>query len=135
MRPALLMIPLIALTACGTPQERCIRQSTSELRRVDALLGEVQANLARGYAWQSYETTSSRWEVCGTRRIKKGDKVIEKPRMCLEDYTVTRRRAVPIDPEVETRKRDNLLAKKRELTALAQRQIAQCRALYPEEGT
>ncbi|WP_417808708.1 hypothetical protein [Thioclava sp.] len=134
MRPALLLISLIVLTACGTPQERCIRQSTSELRRVDTLLSEVQANLARGYAWQSYETISSRWEVCGTRTIKKGDKIVETPRMCLEDYTVTRRRAVPIDPVIETRKRDNLLAKKRELTALAQRQIAQCRALYPEEA-
>jgi len=134
MRPAIALLALIALTACGTPQERCIRQSTAELRRIDTLLGEVQANLARGYAWQSYETTLTRWEVCGTRTVTKGDKTYETPRMCLEYHTITSRRAVPIDPVVETRKRDNLLAKKRELTALAQRQIAQCRALYPEEG-
>ncbi|KEP70235.1 hypothetical protein DL1_19140 [Thioclava dalianensis] len=133
MRLTLMILTLIALTACGTPQERCIRQSTSELRRIDTLLGEVRANLARGYAWEEYTVTVPSWDVCGTRTYTKNGKQFEQPQMCIGDETVTRRRPVPIDPVVETRKRDNLLAKKAELSKLARSQIAQCRALYPEE--
>lgn len=135
MRAALFVIPLVFLAACGTPQERCIRQSMTELRRVTDLVTELRGNLARGYAWQSYETTSSRWEVCGYDTITKGDKVIQRPRMCLEDYTVTRRRPVPIDPVVEKRKLDALLKRQAELSKAAEAQIAACKAAYPEEDS
>lgn len=133
MRHALMLIPLVLLAACGTPQERCIRQSTTELRRVTDLVSEVQGNIARGYAWQSYETTSSRWEICGYDTITKGDKVIQKPRMCLEDYTVTRQRPIPIDPAAEKRKLGALLKRQAELSKAAEAQIAACKAAYPEE--
>ncbi|MBC7144317.1 MAG: hypothetical protein H5U24_02815 [Thioclava marina] len=134
MRAALFLIPLVLLAACGTPQERCIRQSTAELRRVTQLVAEVRGNLARGYAWQEYETETSRWEICGYDTITKGDKVIRRPRMCLEDYTVTRERPVPIDPVVEKRKLENLLKRQAELSKAAEAQIAACKAAYPEDA-
>lgn len=133
MRALLLLLPLIVLAACGTPQERCIRQATVELRRVNALVAEVQGNLARGYAWEEYETTSVRWEVCGYDTIEKDGKQITRPRMCLEDYPVTHRRPAPIDPAAEERKLDGLLKRQAELTRAAQAQIAACKAAYPEE--
>lgn len=134
MRLAPILLSLFALSACTTPQDRCIRQSTEELRRVTSLLADVEANLARGYAWQEYEVTSPQWEICGWDEVKKGDKIINRPRHCFKDHTETRRRTVPIDPLVETRKRDNLAAKRKQLAAQAQARIAQCRAMYPQES-
>src|SRR5690606_21382542 len=46
-------LPLVALVlmiaACGTPQERCIDDATRELRRIDGLIADTEAALARGY--------------------------------------------------------------------------------------
>ena len=56
---ALLALPLV-LAACGTPQERCISQNTSEFRTVSRLLAEVEGNLARGYAWEERQVVRDR---------------------------------------------------------------------------
>lgn len=134
MRPVLLLAPFLILAACGTPQEQCIQRATSELRRVENLLAEVQGNIARGYAWEEYTDTITRWEVCGyEERARKDGTVVRKPQMCLEDHDVTRRRQVAIDPAAERRKRDGLIAKRAELTRVARAQIEQCRQLYPED--
>ncbi len=132
MRKISLLI-LLALAACGTPQEQCINRSTRELRNLQSLLQEVEGNLARGYAWEEYEVPMTRWEVCGSTTITRPDgTVIEKPQMCLEDYSVTRRRQVAIDPGAETRKRDGLRKKIKQLTPQVTAGIAACKAAYPE---
>ncbi|SOC10126.1 hypothetical protein [Rhodobacter maris] len=129
----LALFALIALAACGTPQERCIHRETRELRNLQSLLGEVEGNLARGYAYEEYEVPMTRWEVCGQDRITRADgTVIEKSRMCLEDYSVTRTRQVAIDPATEARKRDGLRAKIKALTPAAENAVAACKATYPE---
>ena len=128
------VLVLVALAACGTPQEQCINRETREIRSLQRLLGEVEGNLARGYAWEEYEVPTTRWEVCGyDTYTKPNGQVIQKPRMCLEDDTITRRRQVVIDPASETRKRDNLRAKIRALAPQMNAEIAACRAAYPEE--
>lgn len=128
------VLVLVALAACGTPQEQCINRETREIRSLQRLLGEVEGNLARGYAWEEYEVPMTRWEVCGYDRITRRDgSVIEKPRMCLEDYTVTRQRQVAIDPAAESRKAEGLRKKIKQLTPQAQAAIAACKAQYPEE--
>lgn len=125
----------LLLTACGTPQEQCINRSTRELRSVQKLLGEVEGNLARGYAWEEYEETVTRWTTCGGGSVvDKDGKVVELPsHPCLDDYTVTKRRQVAIDPAAETRKRDGLRVKVAELSRAAEAQINACRIAYPEE--
>ncbi len=55
---------VLALTACGTPQEQCIRANTKELRQVDALIAETRANLSRGYAYDEQTVTDWDWEPC-----------------------------------------------------------------------
>lgn len=134
LSPALLLAPLLlGLAACGTPQEQCINRSTRELRSLQSLLAEVEGNLARGYAYEEYEVPMTRWEVCGTETITRPDgTVIEKPQMCLEDYTITRSRQVAIDPAAEARKRDGLRAKIRALTPQAEAAIRACKVAYPE---
>ncbi len=129
----LVLSGLLALAACGTPQEQCINRETREIRSLERLLAEVEGNLARGYAYEEYEVPMTRWAVCGIDRITRPDgTVIEKSRMCLEDYSVTRTRQVPIDPAAETRKRDALLKKIKVLTPAAEAAIRACKAAYPE---
>ena len=124
----------LLLTACGTPQEQCINRSTRELRSVQNLLGEVEGNLSRGYAWEEYEETVTHWTTCGGgTTVDKDGKVVALPsHPCLDDYTVTRRRQVAIDPAAETRKRDGLRAKLSELSRAAEAQINACKIAYPE---
>lgn len=124
---------MMFLAACGTPQERCIRRETSELRTVQSLLSEVEANLVRGYAIETYETAIPRWEVCGYDEITRtnGD-VVRKARMCWQDHIVTHERKVAIDPAAEKRKRDGLVAKRKVLLAAAETAIEVCKTAYPE---
>lgn len=123
---------ILLLTACGTPQENCIRKNTRELRVVRELLSETEANIARGYAFQEREVVRTRWGDC--RRIVQNNKgearVITSS--CLRDVTTTERYRVPIDPLTETRKRDNLRKKSADLNRAAAAAVTYCRTTYPE---
>ncbi|WP_339108989.1 hypothetical protein [Thioclava sp. GXIMD4216] len=133
--PALLGLSALGLlAACGTPQERCINRSTKEIRVLNGLLEEVNGNLARGYAWESYEVERQHFGICGyeTHETKDGKK-IRRPVHCWKEVTETLQRRVPIDPASETRKRDGLVAKIQSLEPQARANIAACKATYPEE--
>ncbi|OCX66657.1 hypothetical protein BFP70_00375 [Thioclava sp. SK-1] len=132
----LFILPMLAIVAaCGTPQERCINRSTRELRTIERLLDEVQANLARGYAWEEYEVTRRRWSTCAVEEITHPDGTVERrKKRCLERYTETERRRVPIDPAAEIRKRDGLIAKSQQLSQQAAANIAACKMTYPESA-
>jgi hypothetical protein len=124
---------LTLLAACGTPQEQCINRSMREIRTLQSLLDETEANLERGYAWKEYEFTRWRREICGTTVITQPDgTVIETPQFCSRPHSETERRMVPIDPAAEARKRDGLIAKIKALMPQAEANIAACKATYPE---
>ena len=129
---AIVTLPLI-LAACGTPQERCISQNTSEYRTVSRLLAEVEGNLARGYAWEERQVVRDRLTQCRTYvRDSKGRAVVAyEP--CWRDYVDTERYRVPIDPAAEQRKRDNLAARAAVLGNRAASVVQACRAAFPEE--
>ncbi|MBD9525377.1 hypothetical protein [Paracoccus sp. PAR01] len=127
------LLPVLILTACGTPQERCIGRNTSEYRSVSRLLAEVEGNLARGYAWEERQVTRTEWDNCPfVVYDRDGDRHVGY-RTCLRDVTDTERYRVAIDPAAETRKRDNLAARKAELSTSAKRAVDACKAAYPEE--
>lgn len=128
-----LILPLL-LAACGTPQERCINTATRDLRTLNGLIEESQANLARGFAYEEYTVTRSRWVHCQGAPVvdSKGNVVAGRTYMCLDDYTDTVRRPVAIDLAAERRKLEGMLEKKRELTRVAAAQIEGCKAQFPE---
>lgn len=132
---ALLLIGL-TLAACGTPQDRCIQRATKDLRIVNGLIEETEANLARGYAYETFEITRTRWETCYSPARVRGPggkpATAMVPRQCLEDYTDTVRRPVAIDLNVERRKLDSLRQKQRELNRQASAEIDACRRQYPQ---
>lgn len=130
---AFVFLPLLALTACGTPQEQCIHRATGEYRNITSLLAEVEGNLARGYAWEERQVRGTEWADCRQYyRTKDGERAV-RYRPCLRDTVETERYRVPIDPAAEQRKRDNLIARKAELAPVTNRAIAACRAAYPED--
>jgi hypothetical protein len=118
------------LVACGTPQEQCIRAATRDLRTVNALVKESEANLARGYAWEYYEVDRTVWVICDYYYADDGRRAY--PRYCLDNVSDTIRRPVAIDPAVEKRKLQNLKERQRALSRAAEPAIAACEARYPE---
>lgn len=129
----LLGLSLLALAACGTPQERCINRASAESRNLQALLAEVDGNLARGYAYETYEVPVASWDMCGYDTFRRRDgAMVSRPHMCLDTDTVTARRPVPIDPQSEKRKRDALIARLNALRPQLDANLAACRATYPE---
>lgn len=130
---AALVLPLVAtLAACGTPQDRCISQNTREYRTVSSLLAEVEGNLARGYAWEERQVERDRLSYCRDYERNSDGTVRVVTRHCWRDYTTTERFRVPIDPAAETRKRDNLVARKVELAPQAKAYVEACRTAFPE---
>lgn len=129
MRPALLC--LLILAACGTPQQRCIRNATEELRILDQLIAETQANLARGYGYEQEQVVRYQYGHCGYYRGNDGHLY---PRRCFEPYTDTVSHPVAIDPEVETRKLAGLTSRRSALAARAAAEVAACRQKFPEAG-
>jgi hypothetical protein len=133
------LLPLLILTACGTPQEQCINAVTRDMRVVDRLIAETEANLARGYAYEEVTVYLPQWVDCTPRPYappQRGDAEAEvppvKPQMCLEDVPQTTRREVAIDLRAEQAKLDSLKAKRSQQAKAAAPAIAQCKADNPE---
>lgn len=130
---ALAFLPVLLVTACGTPQEQCISRNTSEYRAVSKLLAEVEGNLARGYAWQERQVTRTEWDDCPyVIRGRDGERRLGY-RSCTRQVVDSERYRVPIDPAAETRKRDNLAERKASLARSAARAVDACKTAYPEE--
>jgi hypothetical protein len=118
------------LTACGTPQEQCIRAATKELRTISMLIAETEASIARGYRYENEEVVRFAWVRCDHGYLAPGAPM---PRpMCWEPYTDIVQRPAAIDPAVEARKLAGLKSRQSELQKLANAQISACRAKFPE---
>lgn len=118
---------LVVLVSCGTPQEQCIRNASVEARRLDRLIAQSQANLARGYAYEEKQVVNFAWVTCVG-----GGGTTGQTSMCLEPFNDTVRREVAIDPAVETRKLENLVAKRKAIGAHAEAAVLACKQQHPE---
>lgn len=125
----LLALPIV-LTACGTPQEQCIRPYMRELRQLDALIAETQSNLARGYGYREDIVTDWDYEPCFWDGPRGGPGY--RHSMCLEPYDRTVRTAIAIDPASEQRKLSALTSRRAKLSKQLAPTVAACKAAYPE---
>lgn len=123
---------VLIVASCATPQERCISRNTKEYRTISKLLAEVEGNLARGYAWDERVVTRVEWDDCPVVLRDRDGRSYVAYRSCARNVSDTERYRVPIDPQVETRKRDNLIARKKALTKPAMAAVDACKAAYPE---
>jgi hypothetical protein len=134
MKRLLPLAALIALTACGTPQEQCIARNTRDLRTVEQLIKETEGNLKRGYALEKKTERYRTFEPCLRPSPPAPDGTPQPPVRGLCPDTETRTYTVPktIDLDLEARKLSQLQQKRREMLRAADAVIAQCKAEYPE---
>lgn len=128
-----LVLPaLVILAACGTPQEQCINRNTRDLRTMDRLIAETQANLTRGYAIEDYTVYVPVWQVCDIQPATDPAQPAPPPRYCFEQEPQTRTRPKAIDLNAESAKLQSLLDRRDQMARAAEPVIAQCKAQYPE---
>lgn len=130
MKFRFVLLPLMLLAACGTPQEQCIARETRDLRVVERLIAEAEGNLDRGYALVTVTVWEDVWRWCR-------DPVPEgaepgKPYLCQDEVARQETRPKAIDLEEEARKLSQLKAKRKDLARRAEAAVEQCRRDYPE---
>ncbi|MBQ2262589.1 MAG: hypothetical protein II336_14620 [Loktanella sp.] len=128
MRPALIILPLLALAACATPREQCINQATRDLRVLNNLVTETQGNLARGYALAEEQQVRTVRKTC---RGQNSDGSTFRYR-CDETETYTTTRPVAIDLNVEQAKMNSLIQRQQQQRAASDQVVLQCIAIHPE---
>lgn len=126
LRHAVLLPALgLLLAACASPLERCEARATHDLRVIDSLIAETEANIARGYAISRTPEHETRLELCMLPS--------DSPFLfCEVDTIVMREHPVAIDRAEERRKLASLTAARQEAEARARRALAACRAEYPQ---
>ena len=121
----LLALPLlVALAACGTPQERCINRGTKDLQTVNTEIARIQTNIDRGYAIHRQQVP---YRVFGWCRAHDGTRF-----HCWQTEFRWVETPVSIDPEAEQRKVDALKTKLPALREEAEKTTQTCQALHPE---
>ena len=130
MRYGLVLASCLVLAACGTPQQQCIRQVTTDLQVVDRLITEVQGNLSRGYTYQTVTRTMPEFQDCTPDPSDKRPN--PKSRLCLEDVTQTFQRPQAIDLDAEAAKLASLQRKRTQLATAAAPAIQACVVQYPQ---
>lgn len=115
---------LLALAACASPQERCIEAATRDIRTLDGLIAETQANLDRGFAIDRVAVPINSITSCG----------FGYPGwwgyggFCDTTRIVERERPRAIDREAEERKLKDLTERRAVVEERAVRALAACEA-------
>ena len=127
----LLLTALVALTACGTPQQQCIGAVSRDMRVVEGLIAETEANIARGYAIEETVQVRKQFVDCGFPPPTP-ENPDPAPKRCLQDVPYESRQPVAIDLNAEQAKLAGLRAKRAQQGAEVAPAIAACQAAYPE---
>lgn len=112
----------LLLSACASPREQCLRAATEDLRVLDQLIAQSEANLDRGYSvrTETYPVTYPHW--CAGRR--------GYGYFCQRTDYRTKHIPEAIDPASEARKLKALKSKRRDVAARAQDRINRCEQQY-----
>lgn len=124
----LALIAALALSACATPQQRCIGAATGELRTLNRLAAETRANIARGFALRTETEVRTVRETC-TGQNEDGSTFTFR---CDEVETRDRQVPVAIDLNAEQAKLDSLEARIAEREQALGPRVDACREAFPE---
>ncbi|MAM60689.1 hypothetical protein [Maritimibacter sp. UBA3975] len=114
---------LLALAAC-TEQDLCVLRNTQDLRAAESRIGELEGNVARGYA---IHRSTEPYEYRAVCRDRDGE-----PYECTKTDFRTVETPVPIDVADQRRQLAALKARLPALQEKANLAKAQCAQLYPE---
>lgn len=126
MRHAPLSLLIVAglLAACATPEERCRRAATAELRTVERLIATTEGNIARGYALEP--SPAPRAVLVPCLRTDLGGDLVSG--FCVQQEIVMTPRPVAIDRRAEAGKLETLRARRAELMPGTRAALAACGA-------
>ncbi len=125
MRRAALLMPLLALAACETPQEACLRGVSREASIVEGLIAQTQGNLRRGYAIEEDQVIRTVPDFCEVEDNEGRERTVLCDRTEVRDVE----RPVAIDPEAERAKLEGLLERRARLAAERTDRLLACQAL------
>ncbi len=117
---------VLTLAACATPLERCIASAERELRTVERLIAQTEANIERGYAVETRTDVRTRMVFCDWPDRPAGAPL----RMCPVNEQVQRRVPVAIDREAERGKLATLRERRAELAQPTAMAVQRCRAQH-----
>lgn len=118
------LIAAFTLSACSTPQERCVTGASEELRRLERLIAQTETDLARGYTIEQELRPGFELEFCHD--------VNGNFRWCNRHVTRVSEKEVAIDPAAEQRKLDALNARRDALLPGYGDELARCKAEHSE---
>lgn len=105
-----LLLACLAVTACASAQDQCLRTIKSELRTLNGLIASTEADIERGYTFTpEAQSTGIGISFCtgGVVQLCHGG-----------SHMTPDRRPVAIDPEAEERKLATLKARRAQLQAM-----------------
>ncbi|HCP80814.1 MAG TPA: hypothetical protein DIT67_04200 [Octadecabacter sp.] len=124
----LILAPLIALAACGTPREQCISGANRPVAAIDRQIAVARGNIQRGYALAEVEDMRVVRTVC--ERDNPDGTVSRYP--CSETERFTREVPVAISVAQERIKLEELQERRVSAVRNAQADAQQCIAIHPE---
>ena len=128
MRRSFLILFLLPLAACATPQQQCRNEATRDLRVLDDLIVETRTNISRGYAIEEEIVPRIGITTCFGNRFD-GDGYGGLS-FCSGTSTSVRKTPVAIDIEAERRKLDGLEQSRAAAAGRAQSALATCQAQF-----
>lgn len=128
MKPRLLILLLLPLAACATPEQQCQNDATRDLRVLDDLILETRTNVSRGYAIEEEIVPRVGITTCfGNGFYGSGYGGVS---FCSGTSTSVRRTPVAIDVEAERRKLEGLEQSRNAAATRAQSALAACQARF-----
>ncbi len=128
MRKALILLPVLALSACATPRESCIASVSRDLAVVNQLITQTELNIARGYGVEQRQDVRTIPRICYD---EKPDGTVDTE-ICESTYVRNVEVPVAIDLDAERNKLRQLRQQRERLEGATQAAIQQCIATYPE---
>lgn len=125
-----LAAPLVlAIAACGTPQQQCVRLASHDMAVLDRLIVETQGNISRGYGFAQTVETMPAFVECGPPTPGRDGK--PHTNLCLEDVAHTVTKPVALDLQVEAAKLASMQKRREDMVKALAPAIAECLARYP----
>ncbi|GAA6208238.1 hypothetical protein NBRC116601_15310 [Cognatishimia sp. WU-CL00825] len=116
-----LLLGLLTLSACATPQEQCQRDAFKNVKALEQAVATAQANIDRGYGLQREPRTTFRYGICNQAGVLT---------TCLQNRTDVRTKPVALDLAEERRKLASAQKRLTQERARASKVAAQCAAQY-----
>ena len=121
---------LLSLSACGTPQEQCIRSVSHDVIVLDRLIVETQGNLTRGFGYVDTVVSQPAFLDCTPGATAANPN--PPPQTCFEDVSTTVTKPVAIDLNAEAAKLASMQKRRAQMSKALAPAVADCQARYPK---